>query len=126
MKIPYIASGWKILFKPEKHGNYINDHSIIQATDGKWHLFGITGFTGGSYNERYFAHGIGESLQEPMLEANKVIDRGTPACIKDKHTSRSHTRIFTVYQPYIWRKRLFRSENLAVYCYSEASFVNAV
>ena len=47
-------------------------------------------------------------------------------CIKDKHTSRSHTRIFTVYQPHIWRKRLFRSENLAVYCYSEVSFRDTV
>ena len=26
-----------------------------------------------------------------------------PTCIKDKHTSRSHTRIFTVYLPYIYR-----------------------
>ena len=34
--------------------------------------------------------------------------------------------IFTVYQPYIWHKRLFWSENLAVYCYSKVSFVNAV
>ena len=49
-----------------------------------------------------------------------------PTCIKDKHTSRSHTRIFTVYQPYIWRKLLFRSENLAFYCYSEVSFGDAV
>ena len=48
------------------------------------------------------------------------------ACIKDKHTSRSHTRIFTVYQPHIWRKLLFRSENLAFYCYSEVSFGDAV
>ena len=79
MKIPYIASDWNILFKPEKQGNYINDHSIIQATDGKWHLFGITSFGGGSYNERYFAHGIGDGLRAPMLEANRVIDRGTPA-----------------------------------------------
>ena len=49
-----------------------------------------------------------------------------PTCIKDKHTSRSHTRIFTVYQPHIWRKRLFQSENLAVYCYSEVSFRDTV
>ena len=60
--------------------------------------------------------------------AGRVLVRGAQrrACIKDKHTSRSHTRIFTVYQPHIWRKRLFRSENLAFYCYSEVSFRDAV
>ncbi|MBQ7789281.1 MAG: hypothetical protein IJ398_06505 [Clostridia bacterium] len=48
MKIPYIASEWQELFRPKETGNYINDHCIIKSLDGKYHLFGITSFEGGS------------------------------------------------------------------------------
>ena len=44
MKKPRISSEWRILFKPEKNGNYVNDHCIVKGSDGKWHLYGITGF----------------------------------------------------------------------------------
>ena len=57
---------------------YINDHCIIRGKDG-WHLFGITSFTGGAYNERYFVHGGGNTLTGEFTEWNKVIDRGTTA-----------------------------------------------
>ena len=79
MKIPYIDGDWRILFKPEKTGNYINDHTIIKAHDGKYHLFGITSFEGGAPNERYFAHGATKSLDTPMSEEGRAIDRGTLA-----------------------------------------------
>ena len=79
MEIPYIASEWEILFKPEKEGDYVNDHSIIKTIDGKWHLFGITSFGGGSYNERYFVHAVGQNLHSCMQESGRVIDRGTLA-----------------------------------------------
>ena len=64
MKVPYISSEWKELFRPEKTGNYINDHCIIKDNGGKYHLFGITSFLGGAPNERYFAHGVSNSLDE--------------------------------------------------------------
>lgn len=79
MKVPYITSDWKILFKPEKHGNYVNDHTVVLGSDGKWHLYGITSFGGGPANERYFVHGIGDSLNEQFLEFGRSIDRGTLA-----------------------------------------------
>ncbi len=79
MKIPYIDGEWSVLFKPQKTCNYINDHSIIKAHDGKYHLFGITSFEGGATNERYFAHGVTESLNIPMSEQERAIDRGTLA-----------------------------------------------
>ena len=41
MKIPQISGQWQLLFKPEKHGNYVNDHSVVVGSDGKWHLYGI-------------------------------------------------------------------------------------
>lgn len=57
MKIPYVSSGWKELFRPEKTGDYINDHCIVKGADGKYHLFGITGFFGGSSPvAKLFAH----------------------------------------------------------------------
>ena len=64
MKIPYIAGEWKVLFKPEKTGNYINDHTLFRAHDGNYHLFGITSFAGGAPNERYFAHGVTKDLNK--------------------------------------------------------------
>ena len=76
IKIPYIIGEWNVLFKPEKFGNYINDHSVVKGADGKWHLFGITSFDGGPSNERYFAHGVGENLSTSMKEVGKAIDRG--------------------------------------------------
>lgn len=61
-----------------------------------------------------------------VREAAYNFDLLTRQVCYDKHTSRSHTRIFTVYQPHIWRKRLFWSENLAVYSCLEVSFRDAV
>lgn len=79
MKIPYISGEWKPLFRPEKFGNYINDHSLIKDNKGNWHLFGITSFDAKPSCERYFAHGIGSSLECEFGEAKPVIDRGTLA-----------------------------------------------
>lgn len=87
MKRPQIVGEWKILFQPEKHGDYVNDHTVIKGSDGKWHLYGCTSFSGGPYNERYFAHGVGESLEQPMKEAGRSIDKGTLAwapCVIEK------------------------------------------
>ena len=87
MKIPYIADEWKILFRPEKYGNYVNDHTIVKGPDGNWHLFGITSNGGHSYEERYFVHGTGESLDKTFIEVGKSIDRGTLAwapCVINK------------------------------------------
>lgn len=46
MKIPYIFGDWQVLFRPQKEGIYINDHSIVRAHDGTYHLFGITSHEG--------------------------------------------------------------------------------
>lgn len=79
MRIPYIDGDWKVLFKPKKTGRYVNDHSIVRDREGSYHLFGITSFKGGATNERYFAHGVTDSLDKPMLEEWPAIDRGTLA-----------------------------------------------
>lgn len=88
MKTPYISSEWRVLFRPSREGNYINDHSIVKAHDGNYHLFGITSHEGGATNERYFAHGVTKSLNEEMREERREIDRGTlawaPCVIREK------------------------------------------
>jgi beta-fructofuranosidase len=87
MKIPQISGEWQVLFKPEKNGNYVNDHTVIIGSDGKWHLYGITSFVGSPAQERYFVHGVGESLLKPFAEVGRSIDRGTLAwapCVVNK------------------------------------------
>ncbi len=87
MKKPYISSDWRVLFRPTKNGNYVNDHTIITGADGKWHLYGITSFTGHPYDERYFVHGVGEDLTQEFREVGRSIDRGTLAwspCVINK------------------------------------------
>ena len=79
MKIPYISGEWKILFKPEYNGNYVNDHTIVVGSDGKWHLYGITSFECKPALERYFVHGVGENLDTQFKEVGRSIDRGTLA-----------------------------------------------
>ena len=58
---PTIAGPWRLLFKPQRTGCYINDHTVLRAHDGVWHLFGITRPTWeiNPDHERYFAHGAG-------------------------------------------------------------------
>jgi beta-fructofuranosidase len=79
--IPVMASNWKVLFKPRKTGCYVNDHSIVRADDGSWHLFGITSPTPeiNPQHERYFVHGWGSSLEEGLTNESIAIDYGTRA-----------------------------------------------
>ena len=79
MKIPCIAGEWRVLFRPEKNGNYVNDHTIVCGPDQKWHLYGITSMTGRPSDERYFVHGVGENLYTPFREVGRSIDKGTLA-----------------------------------------------
>ena len=74
MKIPRIASDWRILFTPMHCGDYVNDHTLYY--DGKWHLIGITSKEGTPDYERYFVHAAADTLNEPMLEQGKVINDG--------------------------------------------------
>jgi len=80
---PVIADDWRLLYKPEKTGCYLNDHCVIQAQDGSWHLFGITRNGSGidPDQEYWFTHGRGEHLiQEGGLnEVGRVCDTGLRA-----------------------------------------------
>lgn len=56
---------------PGEKPQYINDHTVVQAGDGTWHLFGITGYTPapGSFpdsgGEIEFAHATAPALSGP-------------------------------------------------------------
>lgn len=75
--IPVIAGKWQLLFKPEKSGYYINDHTIFQDADGNWRLVGITSKTNGDFNqEKYFAVGVSADFPPAsgMSEVEPVAD----------------------------------------------------
>lgn len=80
---PRIAGDWQLLYKPEKTGCYVNDHSLIRGLDGNWHLFGITKPTPeiAADQERYFTYGRGSRLISPggFEEICIVCDNGVRA-----------------------------------------------
>ncbi|HSV96430.1 MAG TPA: hypothetical protein VLM75_05775 [Spirochaetota bacterium] len=78
---PRISSPWRPIFRPQKSGDYVNDHSIFRDRDGTWRLVGITAFGDGDYSrEKYFAHGSSRAFPPPpgemMKEENPVADYG--------------------------------------------------
>jgi beta-fructofuranosidase len=79
-RIPRLGgSGWRPLFTPSKHGVYVNDHCVIRAHDGRWHVFGITKLTPdiNPQAERWFCHGVGASLAGgEFRERGRVCDFG--------------------------------------------------
>lgn len=70
--IPVVDGDFTELYhpNPETVGSYVNDHSVIQNRQtGEWHTIGIS-HLGSDYsgNEVSFAHGVSDSLSEPMKE----------------------------------------------------------
>jgi len=85
---PSISGEWQLLFKPEEHGNYLNDHAIFQDATGDWRLVGITSDIEGDLNqEMYFAVGVSEDFppEDGMKEMDPVADFGELAWAPDVH-----------------------------------------
>jgi len=106
---PVIAGRWRPLFRPEKTGSYINDHTVYRAADGRWHILGITSFGDGDYSkEFYFARGVSDRFPPPpgetMDELEPVADNGRLAWAP--HVIR-HGGYFMWYSPH----RCFVSES---------------
>lgn len=77
--IPRIAGEWQTLFRPERSGHYINDHTVYQDAERNWRLIGITSKTDGDYNrEKYFAVGVSADFPPAggMTEAKPIADFG--------------------------------------------------
>jgi beta-fructofuranosidase len=83
MPTPKLAgTGWRPLFTPVRSGVYVNDHCVVRAPDGRWHVFGITKATPeiDPHQERWFCHGSGPSLAAGGFEEHgRVCDFGTRA-----------------------------------------------
>jgi hypothetical protein len=76
---PRIAGPWRPLFRPQKHGYYVNDHTLYPDRRGDWRLVGITHRSEGSFNEeKYFAVGVSKEFPPSgeMREAEPVADFG--------------------------------------------------
>lgn len=89
--IPKISGDWHLLYKPEKTGCYVNDHSLIRGLDGHWHLFGITKKTPeiNPNEERYFTYGSGSTLLSPrgldevQIVCNDGVRAWAPSVVTD-------------------------------------------
>jgi beta-fructofuranosidase len=83
LSVPKLGGrGWRPLFTPAKTGCYVNDHCVVRAPDGRWHVFGITKLTPGidPHHERWFCHGSGKSLADGNFrEHGRVCDFGARA-----------------------------------------------
>lgn len=72
--VPRQNGPWRKLFRPQKHGYYINDHCVYRDGQGRWRLVGITDKSDGSYsNEKYFAVGVGDSLASGEMEEQEPV-----------------------------------------------------
>ncbi len=77
--VPRIAGPWQLLFRPARHGFYVNDHTIFRDAAGRFRLLGITDRSRGDFDaERRFAHGVSDSFPPDggMDEAEPVADFG--------------------------------------------------
>lgn len=85
-EIPRVIGEWHTLFRPEKSGDYVNDHCIFQDRSGNWWLLGITSHSDGDYGkERYFAVGSGSDFPpaNAFQEETPVADFGSLAWAPD-------------------------------------------
>ena len=76
---PRLAGPWRLLFRPERAGSYVNDHAIFRDAHGRFRLLGITGPGRGDYSrERRFAQGVSEDFPPTagMREDEPVADFG--------------------------------------------------
>lgn len=100
---PVIDGGWRTLFRPSEHGDYLNDHTVYQSADGRWHVAGITAFGTGDYSkERRFAHGVSDGFPftegVTMLEQPPLADEGRLAWAP--HVIRANGQYFMWYSPH--------------------------
>lgn len=99
---PRINGAWQATYSPTQPapGGYMNDHTLIKAGDGKWHLIGISG--GGSGNEKSFAHGSSDRLDGPWTEhpplAAYIDDNGVPLDAWAPHAIEKDGTIYLFYR----------------------------
>lgn len=78
-EIPELIGEWKVMLRPYRFGNYVNDHTVFCDNNGLWHIIGITSFAGKPNKEQYFLHATSAKLTGKFKEVAKVIDCGALA-----------------------------------------------
>jgi hypothetical protein len=85
-EVPMQVGDWHPFFKPQKAGDYINDHCLYQDLSGKWRIMGITAKGIGNYDaEKAFAVGLSPFFppQDSFVEDEPVADFGQIAWAPD-------------------------------------------
>lgn len=69
---------WKLIFAPQKHSKYINDHTIFQDKSGCFHLLGTANNKRYIFfRERYFVEAISDEL-DGRYQEEKIIFKSDP------------------------------------------------
>lgn len=67
-EVPFIDGAFGHVYRP-MGTRYLNDHSVVRAPDGRWHVFGITHTSlGVPFAERSLLHAVAPSLDGPWSE----------------------------------------------------------
>ncbi len=102
---PVRAGSWRLLFRPRRHGRYVNDHAVYRDAAGHWRLLGITGPGDGDWaRERWFAAGASDTFPPPdgMRETEPVADFGELAWAP--HVIRSGALWHLFWSPHVLRR----------------------
>jgi len=71
--VPYIDGEFTRVYAPP-NGRYLNDHTLVQAPSGGWHLYGITHESPGKpFAERQLLHATASSLLGPWTPQRDVL-----------------------------------------------------
>jgi len=65
---PVISGPYRVLFRPSRYGDTINDHTVFADKYGEWRMIGILSRRLNLLNTPAFAHGVGSSLDVEMRE----------------------------------------------------------
>lgn len=95
---PLLVTGFERVFAPAGT-RYLNDHTLIRAPDGVWHVFGITDSSPGNPQaERAFLHATSMDLMGPWREEpDALTSMGDETAIWAPHVvevSRSHWAMY--------------------------------
>ncbi|WP_405132734.1 glycosyl hydrolase family 32 [Nocardia sp. NBC_01388] len=80
------AGAFRRVFEPQGEGGrwYVNDHTVIRAGDGRWHLFGITHREPADpFDETVFGHATAAELAGPWVQES-------PALTVDREYGETH------------------------------------
>jgi len=79
LRRPVVSGPWRPIFRPRRHGRYVNDHAVFRDGEGRWRLLGITSDSDGDFDrERWLAQASSDDFppRDEMREEPPVADFG--------------------------------------------------